>query len=167
MNVPPHKSEKLFRVYEPYIASILVEYPNAVTFTPRTVATTTFTARLRDAINSVLEFEWSTTINVQKLREIRRSICILNSGTTVICSRKESKTIDAQSAVDENTQSKQFALVLTNPTPEDVKACCMLLSSRAITRPIKLTAVSCLYGDVASHYDVAIETLSNGDIVLI
>src|SRR5690606_32357391 len=68
--VPPHKSEKMFRRYEPHIHTLLNNWPASTCFFPSGFALTTFSCRLRDSINSVLEYNWPTALDLTLLRKI-------------------------------------------------------------------------------------------------
>lgn len=73
---PSHKSEAQFRRYEAFIKHIVLNYPKTVRIRPSGVTLNTFVARARDAMKSVLEYKWKTSIDLEKLREIRPSITV-------------------------------------------------------------------------------------------
>jgi len=67
-SIPSHLSEKIFREYEPFIMRAVNAFPTETSFTvPSDRSPATFLARFRDAILSVKNFKWQTTIDMDKL----------------------------------------------------------------------------------------------------
>src|SRR3972149_3266652 len=103
---PPQKSEKMFRKYEKHIHTILLNYPTSTTFFPTDVALSTFSCRLRDAINSVIEYSWSTALDVSRLKEIwsKNLEVVIQEGPSAVMARKR---VSADSKVHNAVSTSQ------------------------------------------------------------
>lgn len=163
---PPHKAEKVFREYEGHIHTILRNYPANTRFLPERVAATTFSARLRDAINSVIEYNWPTSVEVGRLEIIwRADLEIVLEGKEVIARRKgpHNKIV---AAVGKELLAGDFFVEVDKPTKPILHSICLLLSGKHITKPAKLTNVDpVLLKEVTDLYDIGITT--EGDVTII
>jgi len=82
-NLPWRFRESSFRKYEQSIASIVKSWPLPVVFHP-TSSPETFSCRLRDAIKSLREHQWPTTILMSQFFAICDEIVVGVRGDTVI-----------------------------------------------------------------------------------
>jgi hypothetical protein len=88
--IPPQLSEDQFRLYEPHITKAVKRWPEFTEFPSAMfvgldggpIAGTTFSARFKDAITSVLRYGWETTIDVVKLRQITKEYVVADDRAT-------------------------------------------------------------------------------------
>lgn len=129
----PHRlRESSFRRYEQAIHSIVESWPSVVILDPGPLSNETYSARLRDAIQSLLQYNWPTSIDVHKLRKLRHEIVVSNRDGTIVAGPRHNARPPLQPVV----QSAQ-TLSLTNPTSSSIEEVCRALSERR-SAPVNL-----------------------------
>ena len=155
---PPHKSEKQFRRYELHIASLLSGWPHPLVIDPAPLSASTFSARMRAAIASILEFGWTTTIDVDILRARRTELEIgVNAEGLVVCGKKgATKALALAGKVTEALRDSNFVATVDKPDAPTVHALAFLLSRKVLSGAAKFTNLEpAIRTQVASQYDVA------------
>lgn len=180
-NVPSHLSEKLFREYEPFIMRAVNAFPTETSFTvPSGRSPHTFLARFRDAILSVKNFRWSTTIDMDKLwrmsaeRKFALRHGVLN-GTPVVWFGNRIRQGAPNGLISEareyvaSNPARIGAVPLRDITEEELRALVVLLNGRHITGSwsTPTTFPSDLISTLTLSYDVAIVRDENTGLTVI
>lgn len=169
--LPSHLSESMFRRYEPLIAEGLKNFPKATKFTPGPeIGLTTFTARFRDAITSFRRYSWSTTlIDVDKFANVVGSFVIrsdADGGCVWFCQRQAAGRAPAGVTVDPTsvpTSNVRPTGILSQVTPEEIAAFCLLLNNQRIVGPILILGEVAQWIDL-TKYDVGISYDPQSDL---
>ena len=140
MNELPHRfRESSFRRYEPFIARAIEAWPNAIKADPSlfNIAQVTFACRCRDAITSLSNNKWDTTVDMSKFEKSTLVVSERVDGTVLIGSKQGIanfagmvKTMEITNPVPETTSERIFTL-----TTKEQKALLMELSSRRLLSP--------------------------------
>jgi hypothetical protein len=77
-----------FRKYEDVLRDVVLMYPSNTIIAPIGLRTTTFAARLRDAANAVLTFNYPAKFDIEKLREIWPHVAVHAMGDKVVIGTK-------------------------------------------------------------------------------
>jgi len=158
--VPFHKSERMFRRYEGQIHAILSALPQRpIAFDPTPFAPQTALCRLRDSINSVLEYRWETSLDLKALAALRPQIeFVIQAGQVVVRSKLTREPLSpASSDPLPVAQEVNFGLILDKPDLNTLEAVALLHSKRVLSHPTKLIGVSRLVlDDLAQRFDIAI-----------
>lgn len=133
----PHRfRESSFRRYEQTIRDAVNAWPQVCVFNPLTVGLQpiTFSNRLRDAKTSLLQYNWKTDVDVEKLLRIREDFIVAERGDLVLTGSKETlKTYtqlpSAQTYIDKSVKS---------PTPLLITAIMVCIHNRVLVGPIVL-----------------------------
>lgn len=157
-------TERSFRRYEQAIKQAVDNFPNPTAFNPSPLSPNTFAARLRDAIKSLEMYDWKTTINRQRLGEIRTDFCVrINKNSNVVISPRNSE-LETIGRVDNQVQTTK-ASTLTNVTETELMALITLLSNSRIP-PVKVSGLPLATINLACQgYDV--EFIEEGDGVVL
>ena len=171
MAPPPHRNEKVFRSYEPHIFQLLLNWPEPTTFRPTSVATSTFTARLRDSIASIIEFQWPTSIDVERLKQLRQTnqLEIIPQGNLVFARLRvgRSKAAILAETVKEVVLVDEFSGEMDSPDELVLRAAATLLAMKVLVKPIKITNLDFdLQKLIEENYDVAFSTQDSYIIML-
>lgn len=158
--------ENVFRIYEPHITRAVESWPEETEFKPdsfknlsgKALSGNTFSARMRDAITSVIRFGWTTTIDVEKLRAmVGRFAVSMDSTTGSVWWRNKAKRGRPNLSTQE-IRSAGYAIDADvtripwkDPTKEEIHAVCILLVGGRVTGPIILE------GSVEHAFTTALE----------
>ena len=100
--LPFRLTEKCFRVYEPYIAYAMRILPSSYTIDvmPDKLAPTTVEARMRDAMRSLRQFRWTTSVDMIRFDALYDDIKVNIDGKTVVISLRNTtqQTVSTVSA---------------------------------------------------------------------
>jgi hypothetical protein len=118
-------SEKQFRKYEKIINHAVLQFPNTTSAKDLPGSLETHTARIRDAMNSVLENKFPTMIDLNLLQNIRNDIKVWHDGTKLFLGRGRQFTETTQFSAGQTHSTRTS---LTNPSSEIVNAICLLLN---------------------------------------
>lgn len=159
--VPFHKSERMFRRYEQHIFQFTIHYPKVIGFDPMPLACTTFSCRLRDAIASVLEYNWPTCLDVARLREIwpLSSVRVGPDGFVYIGPNdvKEAGPLSAAGHQIDVNKKDDFAFDVDNPPLSVLIAFCVLLENKVLKRPVRVRNVArATMTQLSEKFDVGI-----------
>lgn len=145
-SIPPHLREDVFRSYEPLLTHAVRVWPTeSIHGCPPDLSFATFSAGVRNAINSVLEFEWQTDLDIVKLREMRRSrafVIAATSSNSVIFrapGRKERGSYEIKSSTVETPSPVALpssVVPARDMTAEQIRAFVVLLDAGLIAGPI-------------------------------
>lgn len=156
---PPHyASEENFRRFEAVLQQVVIKYPESVGYIAAPLSPSTATARLRDAINSVLLNKWSTTIDLERLAFIKPNIKVLQTehGFAVV---QKTRVSLAPIAVDSDIPQ------LLNLDEDCLNAFSLLLHHRLI-KPIITNITPEVAFNLTTRYDLTFEQLPNNLIKL-
>ena len=172
-NQIPHRfNEQSFRRYEPFIKRVMEDWPSVLTFDVRPIATCTFACRLRDAMRSLVQFRWPTSIDLEKFIKLQPEVCVserINGQVLVgpiylLRTRKpisgaEQATAEfsakSNSGIEFNSQSANKILSVDRPSQQVLDSLACLLENRLLTKVI-LTGVSLEVVEELEHrFDVA------------
>lgn len=151
-HIAPHLREHIFRGYEQYLAIAVSSWPQATSFTiPPNIASATFIANFRNAVQSLLRYSWNTNIDVAKLRSIDNPrVFVINLDTTDnkvwfrSPPKKEPRSFTstvgtrAERETGHTSSSPSSLVPLRDWTGEELFAICLLLANRRIAGPILL-----------------------------
>lgn len=169
-DIPWHKNEKMFRRYEPHIQAFLSRWPQATAFDPAPLSHVTFRCRFRDAVASLLEFNWPTCLDVAVLRDIWPKVELRVVNNEVVVGQRSAQSLSPVGSVGHlstQTPTDKFALTLDNPEPTIVFAIAILLDRKVMTQPVKLKNIpQDLLQQVADRFDVGISQTPDGYIML-
>lgn len=144
-SIPPHLRESVFRTYEPLLVHAVRVWPTeSVHGCPKDLSFATFSAGVRNAINSVLEFKWDTELDIEKLREMRKSraFVIAATATNAIHFRapgREKITYEVKSSTVETPSliaPPPSVVPARDMTANQIDAFATLLDAGLITGPI-------------------------------
>lgn len=173
-NQLPHRyRETQFRRYELYIHHAVEAYPQAIKCDPKlfNVANETFRARLGDAIKSLYDNQWKTTIDVAKFRAVYASLQVSMrvDGTILVGTREaiqqwsKQDTIPTIEAAPTNNLTKP--IIVTSATSEFL----MQLSHNRLLSP-RLKVIGLTSADVEFYqqkYDIALDENTDGTYTLL
>jgi hypothetical protein len=153
--IAPHLREPIFRTYEPFLTEAVAKWPTETGFAvPRTVAPATFLANFRNAIVSLVNYNWPTTVDRPKLLRIREAreyiVRFGNDGAVWFQSPKseirkiESTTMSrlpATASLPNAAQpsAPQSLVPWGDSTIEEISALCLLLDKQRIIGPYLIT----------------------------
>lgn len=163
-HTPPHLREETFRKYEAHIATILRNWPRPTTCYPKIVSPTTFIARIRDAINSVIEYKWKTPIDVNLLEQIwatdnKLFFYTQTNTNAVIASKRMAKSENIAATLTSDFDENKFSLVLTEEkaTATALLAVAYLLENKILKKPAKLIKPDQrILHQIMGNYDVGV-----------
>lgn len=161
----------MFRRYEKHIFTILQSWPQPCFFVPSPFAATTFSARLRDAIVSVIEYKWASAVDVGRLEELWNTdleIGIHEASTgSQVCARKRGTGAALQLAGElvDTLHRNNYLAELDNPSRPILHALAILMSEKVITQPVKIKNIDqALMSEVAEKHDVGFSP--EGDVTI-
>ena len=171
--IAPHLREPIFRAYEGLLFVALQNWPLETSFdVPKGVATATFLANFRNAIVSLINYNWETTVDRKKLIDLRLAkeyvIRYKEDGklwfchpavraVTPITTSASSRLSPAESTQGATTPSASV-VPWRDWTPEELLAACLLIDKQRITGPIFLVGVvdADFTNQLMSNYNVAL-----------
>lgn len=167
---PPHKSESQFRRYENHLINILANWPATTEIKTGQLASTTFLARIRDAILSVLEFGWRTSIDLDELKRIHKTelhFTAVDEKTIKAFRQTSGSKVLAKTGVSEMVSlGEQFCCEISNPERHVVHSLAILLSNKVLTKPAKIYQLNPdILKEVLEKHDVASTT--EGDFTIL
>lgn len=168
-NLPWRFRESTFRLYESTIATIVEQFPTPVTFNP-TVSTETFSCRLRDAMNSLKEHNWTTFINMQRFFLIHPQVRVCVRGTQVIAGDVRAIQMALKKTIGHEPAVGVVRETLVDPREDLLLATITLHHYRLRTEPtvIRFTQPRDLKAEEwETKYDVAIDTQPDGSFLLL
>ena len=174
----PHRfREESFRFYEPFINDIVVPWPKEVKkFYPNHYnrAQATFACRLRDAMKSLRDNKWSTSVDMAKFLEAYPLIVVSErTDGTVLCGPKDAiasyvnlSSNDIPQSMPLNTDADEtFIVDLSKPAKEVIAE---LSQARKIVPRLLLVGITDTDVDALSKsYDVAIDKKDEHTYILI
>ena len=168
----PHRyRQDQFRRYETYINHAVEAHPQAVKCDPKlfNIKQITFVARLRDAMRSLWDNQWNTTINNTKFREIYESIQVTErtDGTILIGTKEAIKGWIQQDKIPELTAADSNE-ILTLKDPQ-TKELIMWLSHKRLLAP-RLKVIGLTDDEVVefqNNFDVSIDKNPDGSWLLL
>lgn len=169
--LPYRFRESAFRFYEPAIAEIVKKFPCVVVINPKkwNMSPVTIACRLRDAVKSLKENQWSTYIDIKIFNAIADIITVAERHGQVFIGNKQTvkqnfPLVTCPSFLSEVGES----VTITTHTQSDRDFLCKLASQKAFRLPIRiigLTEEHITY--MQNNYDVAIERQNDGSHLLI
>ncbi len=149
-SIPSHLSEATFRRYETYLEMAVLRFPESTCFElgENNVAPTTFAARLRDSIASLLRYKWMTVVDVEKLWRIAGKYVVAHEKDGSVWFRGKERQGRPTHLTPE---AKERALAREETTPiapsfalweggdlEQLTALCVLIHHQRITAPVHM-----------------------------
>ncbi len=166
--IPPHKSERMFRRYEQAIFAIVQQFPNVISFDPKPLSIVTFSCRLRDAMSSLLEYKWASPIDVNRLAEIRPQVEVAQVNGMVVVRKVGTAMPNPLNAQGEVAVKDDFAFNITKDDPIAVFAAAYLIERQFLNRPVQLMNVSQeTIAKTLENYDVGITATNVGTFVML
>lgn len=175
MSLPARFSEPYFRRYEQTIAQIVDAWPQPVDF-QIAGSVTTFACRLRDAMKSLTENKWPTTmVNMDVFNEIHPSpkdkkfvVQELPNGIVRVCDSNLLISKDSIKVAVNNSTSKP-----SNPPVElldlnlfQIKTVCLLAHHRLLNTSILVSLADEEATDLNNSFDILLEKQSEGKYLL-
>jgi len=154
-----HLSESVFRKYEDVLKAIVENYPAPFIFTPTTLQATTVVVWLRNAANAVLTHNYPTDLDIERLREIWKKVRVMNQGSKVVVSTRESQQEAKVQIARAAFHDEPKVLTINNPSIRVLDGLCILILEGALTNPTLLTGT---VPDYTVPPGVVLETNSDG-----
>lgn len=171
-SLPYRFRKEAFDRYELAIADIVDKFPNICTFYPvqSGLSPTTFSCRLRDAMNSAHDNHWpSKLINLAKFYDVHKDIVVSErpDGTVIVGSRDTIRTpITPTKVATPNFQGD--AIDFSIDTMADAELIGKLAAKRAFVGPLRLTNLTEELADfLAANFDVEITKQPDNSYILI
>jgi len=163
INLPSRFQERTFRQYEPSIALVVTNWPQATRFTPRN-SVETFAARFRDSCRSFQQNHWkSELIHRTKFDACYPYFRVSIIGSGVIVSDKRNKMLAVAEPVTTMIEHSIRRNRLNSPTVEMLDAFLKQLINQELEPPIEVIDPS---PEVRAHalsyvdqHDVAVEVV--------
>jgi hypothetical protein len=152
--VPSRLSQSTYHRYEPFIKDYLASWPHPKDFTPEDCSVETFAKCLRNAIRSVIAYQWPTAdIDIARLAAIWPASVVSQFPTGVRIGPRDTPRAPE---LGKPTSRHSFEVDATDTLA--VKAAIVLLARQKLTAPVLLIGDPQVAFDyVASNtYDVAI-----------
>lgn len=137
-----HLSESNFRKHESDIASFLRSFPAPITLTHPTLACSTYTAQLRNAINAHITKRFESQVDPDQLREAWSKSVAIRSATSVTLGPKQAIHALTKSLTTEPAASipnTNYLLELDHPTIDVLRALAYLYAAEVFHLPTKVT----------------------------
>lgn len=162
-NLLPQHSEKSFRRYEQYIKAAVDAYPSPVTIEVKGLSIVTFSARLRDAKNSLLKYQWTSSVNLDKFNAVASNLHVyIKDGRVYVGPTYKTDLSPALSSIVDTFGMPTVDPVLSLPTVPEQDVVCLLAHHRLLVRAVRVTGLTPENIDhLNSCYDVKI--MSNPD----
>jgi hypothetical protein len=131
----------MFRRYEKALQAIVAHYPQACSFDPQEVglASTTFSCRLRDAVSSLIEYNWTSPVDLERLKTIWPELEVTTKAGMVVVRQKGTKALEAvQGPQDVQGDKDNFLCTLDRPIPQQIVACAILIHTKVVNKPVKI-----------------------------
>jgi len=185
MNTPsslPHRlRETSFRKYETVLAETVKRWPAPITVSPKEIdlSPTTYSARFRDAILSLQQYQWAdTVVDMARFCQIADDIVVSHQGDLVIIGSAETVKPNTHFGGDwpinfvkhVEISSHEFSEALNQPSVKLVEATLLGLHHRIIQGPIRFTNVDILDSLMStweSEYDVSVTLEPDGTLTLL
>jgi hypothetical protein len=174
--LPFRLKQSTFRLYEPFIDQSIRQ--GAITINPAPLRATTFAARLRDAIISYDKFRWPASFTSLQFDEAYKTsnLIVTHGDQTVILGPRKSKkagfTGGATIAFNNpNDKRLNGIFVDRDVTVEEIRAICLLLTSRIISGPVIITGTASFSEETISQlestFDVAFTTNDKKETIIL
>lgn len=150
-----HLRESVFRSFEPHIKEFYDAYPNPVYFQPFQMAATTFSCQLRAAITSLLQHEFSCSMDLDTLAQYWKDSAVriqLKDDNEIVYLGPRKVT---QRNAEPVAPSANYALTLVSPTLDQLNAACLLIISGATQLPVRVD------GDLPEGFEKPAEIMLN------
>jgi hypothetical protein len=135
--IPFQHSERMFRRYEGAIYTVVRNWPAPSFFSPGFFSPQTFMCRLRDAMNSLLIYKWTSIVDPSLLEPINKEKTVtLVDGMIRVGPREKGSLEVVEPEPIPTTTSPSYTV--HDPTDEDVQAFAHLLGRRRIVGPVVL-----------------------------
>lgn len=174
-NLPYRFREQQFRRFESLITTAVNCFPQRYDVNPVTysMAATTLSCRLRDAMNSLKENRWSTTVDMEKFDRIwpgELKVGERNTGLVVTGDKDTIRDRDERREIFglERNQISAEPITFTNPSPSAVHTIVKLAEARTLTGQVRLVGVTeTLLRTLAEQHDISYEKQPDGSFLLI
>lgn len=166
MSLPSRFNERTFRFYEPCIAKIVAQYPMVSVFNPRNYdrSLSTFSNRLRDAMTSLAENNWTTSINLSRFKEIYHSLRVATRKNGTVAVGTDTALRNDGITVMPETNEPLDVEYLADRSPFSLL--CLLAHERALNRPIRIQCTDVDAKTAETNYDVLLEKQEDGTYIL-
>jgi len=137
-----HLSESNFRKHEADIASFLRAFPAPIALSHPTLACSTYTAQLRNAINAHITKRFKSDVDPDVLREAWSKSVAIRSATSVTLGPKHAIRALTNSLTVETAASitaPNYLLELDSPTIDVLRALAYLYAAEVFHLPTKIT----------------------------
>lgn len=134
-----HLSEANFRKHEADILSFLRTFPTPLTLSHPTLACSTFTAQLRNAINAHITKRFESSVDPDQLREAWSKSVAIRSETAVTLGPKHAISQNITSAAQASTSSVSYLTELDRPAFDVLRALAYLYATEIFFLPSKIT----------------------------
>lgn len=168
--IPSRFKESAFKRYEPYIDVVMRNFPSVVRLNPEPLSPETFSCRFRDAVKAVLKYNYSTYLDLNKLRQIQPDMIVSMQETEIVIGDKDTIKqnkeptpigtlihADAQPALEE----------VDSPGEKVLHAFCLLLSYQYLEQVTVKNVDNTTLNLIAQSYDVELIENDNGTTTLI
>lgn len=162
IHVPPHLSEARFRDFEDDIRQIVDTLPLPTRFPPGRLTQATHSRYLRNAMKSLLRFQWQTDIDILKLKDYWEAIVVSEapSGDIVVLNKAQAKSrrhADVPTSIHIDVDA---------PSPNIISALAYLISNEVI-QSARITNMP--LDEVREHVgdDLDVGVIDEGDAIII
>ncbi|SRR6266436_453656 len=170
--LPYRFREVAFRRYEPILKLVLERFPAPFSLKPEG-SIETFTCRFRDAMKSLLKYQWPTNLPMAKFVQCVDAIVVSIQGDLVVIGNSETikpTTILGQPWTPASTEPTALPLGVTTPLWNVIEAICLLHDHRLLKTSsflhkceFSLTALK----QLENQYDVFIEQIADREFKIL
>lgn len=158
--------ESTFRIYEPYIARAIAQWPEPVAINPAPLRATTFAARLRDAILRLHIYITTTEIDLAVFDAVYDKLTVVHIDQTVSIGPRTPKGRKPGAVVTTAATAAGIHWEDRDYTDDDVRAIVRLLGAKLISGPVHLKPLDTPFvNELESSFDCAVQTLPNKSII--
>jgi hypothetical protein len=168
-DLPFQLRESTFRKYERFIYEVVDRFPKkGYKVRVHNLKPSTYVARLRDAVSSLLRYQWKTGIDVDKLMEIRPLVEFKQVGENCVYGGPSSAIVEELEVEDISSDSANYVFIADQPDKPTLFAIAVL-QTRRLLGPVKLTnADQAILDEIEEmpEFDVGIEPIQNFHVML-
>jgi len=159
--------ESTFRLYEPYIARALLDWPIPVAINPAPLRATTFAARLRDAILRLRLYVTTTTVDLELFDRLAEQLVVVHRDQAVAIGPRGTPGRSPGAVIATHKTAVGFHWENSEYSDNDVRMVVALLGRRLIVGPVYLRPLDPTFqNELETTFDCAIQTLETHSIIL-
>lgn len=158
--------ESTFRLYEPYIAQAITQWPEPVAINPAPLRATTFAARLRDAILRLRLYVTTTSIDLEIFDSVYSQLIVVHTDHTVSIGPRGPKGRAPGAVITTAKTAAGIHWESSSHDNDDIRMAVKLISKRLLVGPLYVPRLTEEFSsELESSYDCAIQHLDDKSII--